>query len=34
LFFERPERTLIADNEKIFAMEGYSLNVQPKQIPY
>ena len=25
---------LIAANEKVFAMAGYSLNVQPEQMPY
>jgi len=24
----------IAANEKVFAMAGYSLNVQPEQMPY
>jgi len=25
---------LMAYNEKVFAMAGYSLNVQPEQMPY
>jgi hypothetical protein len=26
--------TKMAANEKVFAMAGYSLNVQPEQMPY
>jgi len=32
--FELKRCSRIAANEKVFAMAGYSLNVQPVQMPY